>query len=73
MYCASLLKGKRLVILVSNKSQRDEFGMKETIVMLNLSELMEEIEKLGTYRSEEEYLGAMIAITEQDNHPFQHC
>ena len=40
--------------------------MKETIVMLNLSELMEEIEKLGTYRSEEEYLRAMTAITEQD-------
>ncbi len=40
--------------------------MKETIVMLNLSELMEEIEKLGTYRSEEEYLSAMTAITEQD-------
>ena len=40
--------------------------MKETIVMLNFSELMEEIEKLGTYRSEEEYLGAMTAITEQD-------
>lgn len=46
--------------------------MNERIVMINLSELIEElkfrkaIETLGVYQSEEEYLDAMIAITERD-------
>ena len=46
--------------------------MKQTVVMINLPELIEEmkfrttIEALGTYQSYEEYLHAMIAITERD-------
>ena len=46
--------------------------MKQTIVMINLPKLIEEIkfrraiESLGTYQSYEEYLDAMITITEQD-------
>ena len=46
--------------------------MKETVVMINLPEVIEEIkfrkaiEALGTYQSEEEYLDAMLAITERD-------
>ena len=46
--------------------------MKQTVVMINLPELIEEmkfrttIEALGTYQSYEEYLDAMIAITEWD-------
>ena len=45
--------------------------MKESIIMINLPEVIEEItfkkiEALGTYQSEEEYLDALIAITEWD-------
>ena len=46
--------------------------MKETIVVIDLSEIIEEmkfrkaIEALGTYQSEEEYLDAMIAKAERD-------
>lgn len=46
--------------------------MSESMVLINLPELIEEIkfrkaiEALGTYQSEEEYLDAMIAITERD-------
>lgn len=46
--------------------------MKESIVMIDLPELIEEvkfrkaIQALGTYQSEDEYLDAMIAITERD-------
>lgn len=46
--------------------------MKESIVMIDLPELIEEVKfrkairALGTYQSEDEYLDAMIAITERD-------
>lgn len=46
--------------------------MKERIIMINLPEIIEEIkfrktiETLGTYQSEDEYLDAMLAITERD-------
>lgn len=46
--------------------------MKESIVMINIPELIEElkfrkaIEALGAYQSEEEYLDAVLAITERD-------
>ena len=46
--------------------------MKETIVVINLLEIIEEmkfrkaIQALGTYQSQEEYLDAMIAKTERD-------
>lgn len=46
--------------------------MSEMVVMINLPEIIEDakfrktIQALGTYQSEEEYLDAMIAITERD-------
>lgn len=46
--------------------------MKETIIMINVPEIMEDIKfrkavnALGTYKSTEEYLDAMVAITERD-------
>lgn len=46
--------------------------MKESIIMINLPEIIEEIkfrktiEALGTYQSEDEYLDAMLTITERD-------
>ena len=46
--------------------------MKESIIMINPPEVIEEIkfrktiEVLGTYQSEEEYLDAMLAITDWD-------
>lgn len=45
--------------------------MKQTVVTINLPKLIEEIkfrkaiETLGTYQSYEEYLDAMIAVTER--------
>ena len=44
----------------------------ETVVMINLPEILEDlkfrkaIKELGTYQSKDEYLDAMIAITERD-------
>lgn len=46
--------------------------MSETVVIVNLPEMIEEmkfrkaINALGTYKSEEEYVDAMMAITERD-------
>ena len=46
--------------------------MEQTVVMINLPELVEEmkfwkaIKSVSTYQSYEEYLDAMIAITERD-------
>lgn len=46
--------------------------MNETVVMINLPEILEDlkfrkaIKELGTYQSKDEYLDAMIAITERD-------
>lgn len=49
-----------------------EEKMKESIIMINPLKVIEEIkfrktiEVLGTYQSEEEYLDAMLAITDWD-------
>ena len=46
--------------------------MNETVVMINLPEILEDlkfrkaIKELVTYQSKDEYLDAMIAITERD-------
>jgi hypothetical protein len=58
--------------ILTGERKKEVQVMKEPVVMINLPEFIEEmkfrkaIEVLGTYRSYEDYLDAMITIAERD-------